>query len=76
MTTAKVFQSGNSQALRIPKECQTDQKEFIMKRIGSAFLLLPVDDPWAGLKASMGMIPDDFMEDRQQPLLPETREDL
>ena len=76
MNTAKIFQSGNSQALRIPKECQTDQKEIIMKKIGSAYLLLPVDDPWAGLKASMGRIPDDFMEDREQPNTQDLREEF
>lgn len=76
MTIAKVFQSGNSQALRIPKECQTDQKEFFMKKIGNAYLLLPVDDPWAALKDSIGKIPGDFMEDREQPMQPDVREEM
>lgn len=29
MLIAKVFQSGNSQAIRIPKEAKTDQQEFL-----------------------------------------------
>ena len=46
MTTTKVFQSGNSQAVRIPKELRTEKKEFFIKRVGDAYILFPVDDPW------------------------------
>ena len=67
MLTAKVFQSGNSQAIRIPKEYQTNEKEFFIRKSGNCFFLIPVDDPWALLRQSIGKIPDDFMEDREQP---------
>ena len=67
MLTAKIFQSGNSQAIRIPKEAQTDQKEFFIRRLGKGFILFPTDDPWYPLRESIGMIPDDFMEERSQP---------
>ena len=67
MLTARVFQSGNSQAIRIPKEYQTNEKEFFIKKSGNCFFLIPVDDPWALLRQSIGNIPDDFMEDREQP---------
>ncbi len=33
MLIAKVFQSGNSQAIRIPKEAKTDQQEFFIRKI-------------------------------------------
>lgn len=67
MLTAKVFQSGNSQAIRIPKEAQTDQKEFYIRKLGDGFVLYPTDDPWFPLRHSIGMIPDDFMTEREQP---------
>ena len=78
MLKAKVFQSGNSQAIRIPKEVQTSQKEFIIRKIGEGYLLFPADDPHFPLRVSIGRIPDDFMEDRMQPSLSELplREDL
>ena len=57
MLTAKVFQSGNSQAIRIPKEVQTTMKEFNIKKIGEAYILFPKDDPWFGLRSSMGTMP-------------------
>ena len=67
MLTAKVFQSGNSQAIRIPREVHTEQREFFIRRLGDGFILIPVDDPWFPLRNSIGMIPDDFMNDREQP---------
>ncbi len=67
MLTAKIFQSGNSQAIRIPKEAHTDQKEFYIRRLGNGYVLFPTDDPWFPLRESIGMVPDDFMEDRSQP---------
>ena len=67
MLTAKVFQSGNSQALRIPKEAHTEQKEFYIRRLGDGFVLFPVDDPWYPLRHSIGTLPEDFMADREQP---------
>ena len=67
MLTTKVFQSGNSQAIRIPKEVRTDQKEFYIRKVGKGFYLFPVDDPWSPLRNSIGMVPEDFMEDREQP---------
>jgi antitoxin VapB len=67
MLTAKVFTSGNSQAVRIPKELRTDKKEFIIRKMGDGYMLLPKDDPWFAIRESMGKIPDDFMNDREQP---------
>ncbi|MGN8773973.1 antitoxin [Candidatus Weimeria sp. HCP3S3_B5] len=67
MMTAKVFQSGNSQAIRIPKEFHTDLKEFIISKVGDGYILYPADDPWYPLKQSIGKMPSDFMEYRDQP---------
>ena len=67
MLTAKVFQSGNSQAIRIPKEVQTERKEFAIRKVGEGYILFPVDDPWFPLRFSIGQMPDDFMADREQP---------
>ncbi len=67
MLKAKVFQSGNSQAIRIPKEVQTDQKEFAIRKMGKGYILFPADDPWYPLRFSIGQMPEDFMEDREQP---------
>ena len=67
MLKAKVFQSGNSQAIRIPKEVQTNQKEFVIRKLGEGYILFPADDPWYPLRFSIGQMPEDFMKDREQP---------
>ena len=69
MLTAKVFQSGNSQAIRIPKEMQTTEKEFIIRKSGNCFFLLPVSDPWALLRQSIGQADEDVSFERDQPML-------
>lgn len=69
MLTAKVFQSGNSQAIRIPKEVQTDQKELNIRKFGDCYILYPTDDPWYPLRQAIGTLPDDFMDDRDQPVI-------
>lgn len=72
--TAKVFQSGNSQAIRIPKEFQTDQQEFLIRKIGDGYILCPTNDPWFPLRLSIGQMPDDFMTGREQPSWDEVTE--
>ena len=69
MLTAKVFQSGNSQAIRIPKEYQTNEKEFLIRKSGGCFFLIPIDDPWALLRQSIGQVTEDISFDRDQPML-------
>ena len=67
MTATKVFQNGNSQALRIPQEMRTTEKQFYIAKIGNAYIAYPADDPWMPTKQAIGAFSDDFMEDRQQP---------
>ena len=74
MFTAKVFKSGNSQAIRIPKPLSTDKEEFTINKIGEVYILTPSDDPWFLLRESLGSFSDDFMNDREQPLWAEQSE--
>lgn len=41
MKTAKIFQHGNSQAVRLPKEFRFDETEVMIKRHAGGVLLLP-----------------------------------
>ncbi len=77
MTATKVFQNGNSQALRIPQEMRTTSKEFYIAKVGNAYIAYPVDDPWMPTRQAIGAFSDDFMEERQQPswnMMPEREE--
>lgn len=71
MLKAKVFQSGNSQAVRIPKELQTKEKEFIIRKYGNCYFLIPADDPWALLAQCVGQMDADTPFERDQPTLAE-----
>jgi antitoxin VapB len=41
MQTARIFNNGNSQAVRLPKEFRFDEDEVIIKKIGDMVILLP-----------------------------------
>lgn len=67
MAMTRIFQNGNSQALRIPQEMRTDKKEYYIKKIGDIYIAYPADDPWGPVRQVIGTFPDDFMSDREQP---------
>jgi antitoxin VapB len=68
MKTTKVFKSGNSQAVRIPKEFQLESDEVESRRRDDQLILRPKAHSWASLVESLTKFSDDFMaEGRQQP---------
>lgn len=68
--TAKIFKSGNSQAVRIPKEFQLGGTEVEIERRGDALILRPKRKSWEPLLKSLARFSDDFMErGRDQPRL-------
>jgi antitoxin VapB len=76
MNTAKIFKSGNSQAVRLPKEFQFSTKEVYIRKVGRAVILVPKDNPWGIFEESLTEFTEDYMAgDRIQPPL-ETREEL
>ena len=75
MKIAKLFKNGDSQAVRLPKEFRFAGSEVLIKRTGSAVVLLPKSKSWDMLLSSLGQFSEDFMERREQPGQ-QTREDL
>ena len=76
MRTSKVFISGNSQAIRLPKEFRVEEKELYVQKIGRAIILFPKDNPWDLFENSLGEFSDEFMSGgRNQPPMQE-REQL
>jgi antitoxin VapB len=68
--TAKVFWSGRSQAVRLPKEFRFRGTEVRIRRHGNAVILEPLADDWSWLDAIAGPLDDDFaqaVEERPQP---------
>ena len=62
METAKLFWSGRSQAVRLPKEFRFRGKEVRIRRHGSSVILEPVADDWSWLDAIAGALDDDFAQ--------------
>lgn len=46
METAKIFQTGRSQAVRLPKAFRFQGTEVAIKNFGGGVLLMPIDNPW------------------------------
>jgi antitoxin VapB len=67
MDTAKLFQSGNSQAIRLPKAYRLPGKKVYLKRVGNAIMVLPEDSAWQPMLDSLSKFSSDFMKDREQP---------
>lgn len=68
MRTAKIFRSGNSQAVRIPKEFQMEGDEVEIQKRGASLVLRPKSKSWATLIESLHKFTDDFMRNgRKQP---------
>ena len=74
--TAKLFKNGDSQAVRLPKEFRFAGAEVLIKRVGSAVVLLPKAKSWDTLVQSLDKFPADFMSNREQPREAERRESL
>ena len=62
MEKAKLFWSGRSQAVRLPKDFRFHGKEVRIRRRGSAVILEPVGDDWSWLDAIVGTLDDDFVQ--------------
>lgn len=68
MDTAKIFWSGRSQAVRLPKRFRVECKEVRIKVQGKALVLEPVAETWAWLDAIGGGLDEDFVEAvKEQP---------
>jgi antitoxin VapB len=68
MQTAKLFQSGNSQAVRLPKEFRLPGEKVKIFRRGNQIILEPLEETWDALFASLEEFPEDFMaQGREQP---------
>ncbi len=68
MMTAKIFENGRSQAVRLPKECRFDSDEVRVNKIGNIVILIPKDDKWSSFEQALDMFSDDvFQEERKDP---------
>ncbi len=69
MAVAKVFRTGRSQAIRLPKEFRVEADTVHLKRTGEGFLVI-TKDPWDVFFEGVEQLSDKFLEsERVQPEL-------
>jgi len=76
MATAKVFQSGNSQAVRLPKQFRLDASEVEIFRRGDEIVLREKAKGIATAFHLLADMPDDFFADGRVDESPEIRDGL
>ncbi len=62
MAIARVFWSGRSQAVRLPKAFRFESEEVCIRRHGASVILEPVAQDWAWLDALLGPPDPDFAQ--------------
>lgn len=67
MDTARLFQSGRSQAVRLPKQYRFKGTEVVVQHFGNGVLLLPAEDPWQTMQIGLAAFEPSFELIRQQP---------
>ena len=60
MRTAKIFWTGRSQAIRLPKEFRFDADEVRIRRQGTSVILEPIANDWDWLAAVAGPVDAEF----------------
>ena len=71
LSTAKVFTTGRSQAVRLPKAFRFDTKEVTIEKVGNAVVLRPKlskDEWWANMEKILASFEGmDFVERDKTP---------
>ena len=76
MTLARVFQSGNSQAVRLPKEFRFDVDQVEIFRRGDEIILRAVSPNAGAIFDALTQLPADFMAQGRDDQPPQEREDF
>ena len=76
MMTAKIFENGRSQAVRLPKECRFNADEVSVNKIGDIVILIPKTNKWEAFMQAVDMFSEDFMSDGRTDEMNQEREEL
>ncbi len=66
METAKIFENGRSQAVRLPKEFRFIGDEVFVQKLGHAVMLYPKDAAWETFLNGLNSFSDDFLADGRE----------
>lgn len=76
METAKIFENGRSQAVRLPKKFRFDVEEVVVQQLGDAVLLVPKESLWQTFMDGLNSFTDDIFPDERDQGMQEVRESL
>ncbi|MFP4086911.1 MAG: antitoxin [Desulfobacteraceae bacterium] len=76
MPTTRVFKSGNSQAVRLPKEFSVRSNVLEIFRRGDEIVLREPDEGLSRAFELLTCLPDDFLADGRKDEPPQQREGL
>lgn len=76
METAKIFENGRSQAVRLPMKFRLPGNEVFIQKIGDAVMLVPKETVWETFLNGLYAFSEDFMEKGREPEIPTARDEL
>lgn len=76
METAKIFENGRSQAVRLPKKFRFDVDEVVVQQLGDAVILVPKEALWQTFMDGVNSFTDDIFEDGRDQGVQKERETL
>lgn len=76
METAKIFENGRSQAVRLPKKFRFTSEEVFIQRLGDAVMLIPKKASWQTFLNGLHGFSDDFFENGRELETPTERDAL
>ena len=77
METAKIFMTGRSQAVRIPKQYRFNTNEVLINKIGNAIILIAKEDLAKEYRKGLEILRDEnFLQEGIPESIPSTREEL
>lgn len=62
METAKIFENGRSQAVRLPKKFRFDVDEVVVQQLGEAVILVPKESLWQVFMEGLESFTGDIFE--------------
>ena len=76
METAKIFETGRSQAVRLPKKFRFSVDEVVVQQLGDAVLLVPKESLWQTFLDGLDGFTDEIFENGREQGAQEEREPL
>ena len=76
MASAKVFKSGNSQAVRLPKKFRFKSSEVEIYRRGDELILREKSGGMSGALDALAQLPDDMFRKKRKDPPPQRRKGL